>query len=320
MESKTPVALLQELVLKKGGTPDYLLVHNGVGTHNPVFIYNVTALDRTAMGKGKSKREAKHAAARALLLLLNEEDTPDIPKLDEVVQSPYADVLKDNAVGALQEFCANYSLNPPTYEQTRDEGLPHAKLFGVRCRVSNLSTVAEARTKKQAKQSASHIMLLKLKECLDEKTLEQFCIKEPPMDKTTMDDLAIRKAKAALEQDTKSPQSATPIGATLDLYDQMLKQDLYMVSDRLNKLKSKDPSDLEEMDDPLNVLKEMLNELDLQFNTSAILTKRNCSYEFHCIVIPMLNCATFFGNGEYENDALESAARNALKWFSVMAK
>lgn len=40
--------------------------------HEPTFRYRVSFCDKDAMGAGKSKKEAKHAAARALIEKLSD--------------------------------------------------------------------------------------------------------------------------------------------------------------------------------------------------------------------------------------------------------
>lgn len=71
MAMKTPVSLLQELLSRRGITPSYELVQIEGAIHEPTFRYRVSFNDKdvpfTAMGAGRSKKEAKHSAARALI-------------------------------------------------------------------------------------------------------------------------------------------------------------------------------------------------------------------------------------------------------------
>lgn len=50
-----------------GITPNYELVQIEGQVHQPSFRYRVSFNDKDAMGVGKSKKEAKHAAAKALI-------------------------------------------------------------------------------------------------------------------------------------------------------------------------------------------------------------------------------------------------------------
>lgn len=55
--NKSPATLLQEicLKLKKGVTPHYELIHDGINT-DKIFTYEVTAFNLTAEGSGRSKK------------------------------------------------------------------------------------------------------------------------------------------------------------------------------------------------------------------------------------------------------------------------
>lgn len=68
---KTPVSLLQEILSRRGITPNYELVQIEGAIHEPTFRYRVSFNEKdvpfTAMGAGRSKKEAKHAAARGLI-------------------------------------------------------------------------------------------------------------------------------------------------------------------------------------------------------------------------------------------------------------
>jgi RISC-loading complex subunit TARBP2 len=97
-----------------------------------------------AIGSGRSKKEAKHDAAKCILKRLNElgSSSPDLTPdrmlnvLD--VTSPYTDKLQENAVGQLQELCMTNEIQVPEYKVTGDEGPPHAKQFTIMCKVSKL--------------------------------------------------------------------------------------------------------------------------------------------------------------------------------------
>lgn len=78
---KTPVSILQELLSRRGITPNYELVQIEGAIHEPTFRYRVAFNDKdvpfTAMGAGRSKKEAKHSAARALIDKLTGVQLPD---------------------------------------------------------------------------------------------------------------------------------------------------------------------------------------------------------------------------------------------------
>lgn len=65
--NKTPVSILQEMMVKQGMIPDYELIHDGGGRHLNTFTYQVTCDGLTAIGTGRCKKDAKHEAAKAML-------------------------------------------------------------------------------------------------------------------------------------------------------------------------------------------------------------------------------------------------------------
>lgn len=64
---KTPVSILQEMMVKKGTNLNYDLIHNGGGSHQNIFTYQVSCIGLTATGTGRCKKDAKHEAAKAML-------------------------------------------------------------------------------------------------------------------------------------------------------------------------------------------------------------------------------------------------------------
>lgn len=69
---KDPKTRLQELVQKNepGNLPVYEYMESVGASHNPVFNVRVSAMGRTAMGQGTSKKGASIAAAEELLKIL----------------------------------------------------------------------------------------------------------------------------------------------------------------------------------------------------------------------------------------------------------
>jgi RISC-loading complex subunit TARBP2 len=65
--NKTPVSILQEMMVKQGMIPDYELIHDGGGRHLNTFTYRVSCDGLIATGTGRCKKDAKHEAAKAML-------------------------------------------------------------------------------------------------------------------------------------------------------------------------------------------------------------------------------------------------------------
>ncbi|KAK7789998.1 hypothetical protein R5R35_009210 [Gryllus longicercus] len=173
MGSKTPVSILQEMMARLGTPPTYNLIYDGSGTHTTVFKYRVNASNVTAIGSGRSKKEAKHEAARIALERLAthqiaDTQPPGVPPEAVEVVTPYKDQLKENAIGALHDMCATNEIPMPDYDLIEEKGAPHEKIFTFVCSVSKQREIGIGRTKKQAKQLAAFNMMNRLKESLSD--------------------------------------------------------------------------------------------------------------------------------------------------------
>ncbi|XP_025989734.1 RISC-loading complex subunit tarbp2 isoform X4 [Solenopsis invicta] len=173
--SKTPVSVLQELLSRRGTIPKYELVQIEGAIHEPTFRYRVTVTDVveadpivSAMGTGRSKKEAKHAAAKAVLdklIGVNNEGVesplpnslPDSQSLQEL-QSYGEEKIVNNPIGALQEMCMSRHWPPPKYTMEGEEGLPHERQFTIVCSILKYREVGQGKSKKVAKRQAAHKM------------------------------------------------------------------------------------------------------------------------------------------------------------------
>ncbi|XP_057670565.1 uncharacterized protein LOC130902438 [Diorhabda carinulata] len=169
MPSKTPVSVLQELLSRRGITPKYELVQIEGAIHEPIFRYRVFLNnDLVATGTGRSKKDAKHAAAKNLLDLLvgkvtpeqanQTNGTPGAVDITNQVVSPFDDKVMGNPIGWLQEMCMSRRWPPPSYEMEHEEGLPHERQFTIACQVLKFREVGTGKSKKLAKRMAAHKM------------------------------------------------------------------------------------------------------------------------------------------------------------------
>ncbi|XP_012535170.1 RISC-loading complex subunit TARBP2 [Monomorium pharaonis] len=176
--SKTPVSILQEMMVKQNMIPDYELIHDGGGRHVNTFTYRVSCDGLSATGTGRCKKDAKHEAAKAMLSeIAAHRNYPQLPAASTPTVSPStspfhsaslppkisASVPFFNAVGELQELCAINNLQEPEYILIKDIGPPHARIFTLRCKVSNFEEDGIATTKKQAKHDAAKKMVDRIK-------------------------------------------------------------------------------------------------------------------------------------------------------------
>lgn len=178
--NKTPVSILQEMMVKKQIVPQYDLIHDGGGTHINTFIYQVICDGLCATGQGRCKKDAKHEAAKAMIqaiaavrnypqLPASAESSPvntsspavDLPSKTNSSNAPFL-----NAVGALQDLCYENMLGEPEYNLISDVGPPHARIFTMQCVVATFKEEGVATTKKQAKQEASKKMLERIQEII----------------------------------------------------------------------------------------------------------------------------------------------------------
>ncbi|XP_020298603.1 interferon-inducible double-stranded RNA-dependent protein kinase activator A homolog isoform X4 [Pseudomyrmex gracilis] len=168
LPSKTPVSVLQELLSRRGTIPKYELVQIEGAIHEPTFRYRVTVADVVAMGTGRSKKEAKHAAAKAVLdklIGVNTETSesplpnsiPDSQNLQEL-QAYGEEKVVNNPIGALQEMCMSRHWPPPKYTMEGEEGLPHERQFTIVCSILKYREVGQGKSKKVAKRHAAHKM------------------------------------------------------------------------------------------------------------------------------------------------------------------
>ncbi|XP_055683739.1 interferon-inducible double-stranded RNA-dependent protein kinase activator A homolog isoform X4 [Lutzomyia longipalpis] len=169
MPMKTPVSILQELLSRRGITPTYELVQIEGAIHEPTFRYRVSFNDKDAMGAGRSKKEAKHAAAKALIDKLTGQSTLAGEQMEAALESTlgpssFDDKVMGNPIGWLQEMCMARRWPPPTYETEMEVGLPHERQFTIACTVLKYREVGQGKSKKIAKRIAAHKMWTRLQD------------------------------------------------------------------------------------------------------------------------------------------------------------
>lgn len=325
MNSKTPVSILQEMCIRNGDVPQYELIHDGGGSHEAIFKYRVLVGESSAIGSGRSKKEAKHDAAKCLLSRLNALDTassldPDTVGVVDVsdITSPYKGMLQENAVGALQELCMTNEIQVPEYTVIGDEGPPHAKQFTIMCQVSKLNESAVARTKKQAKQQAAFRMLNRLKTSLADVLTVTASDKGDTVSekKENVDphaEVAVSKYKE-LGTLASNPRKVI-IGQKISEYHLMQKS---LQGALLDRLKMGDKELVEEAScDPMDVLKRILEDLNLDANFNGVAADKPGQ---SIILLSMSTSpeSVMFGIGETEEDACKMAATNALEHLKLM--
>jgi len=143
---------------------------------------------------GRSKKEAKHAAAKALidkLTGMNISDqfyqqkgsfngngggttTTGNASFDE------KNSMGNHRIGILQELCMQKHWPPPNYEIENEIGLPHCREFTIACCVHKFREVGTGKSKKIAKRMAAQQRMWEIlqNQSLDQNGIVQSCIHE----------------------------------------------------------------------------------------------------------------------------------------------
>lgn len=162
-----PVGALQERFQSRGINPTYRVVQAEGASHAPTFSFQVILGELTSAGSGSSKKQAKHAAARAMLDKLDGR----IPAQDgqqplPPVQDTNASQAPGNTVGGLQELCVKHGYPMPTYSSGVVGGQPHQRNFSITCTVGKIKENGTGGSKKDAKREAAQKMIDKLNDKL----------------------------------------------------------------------------------------------------------------------------------------------------------
>ncbi|XP_050527298.1 interferon-inducible double-stranded RNA-dependent protein kinase activator A homolog [Daktulosphaira vitifoliae] len=282
--NKTPVTIVQEYASKRQLCPQYDLVHNG--TKDPVvsFSYRLTLEDYETIGKGSSKKEAKHVAALHLLQLLMN-DKPQLIKnefkhfdINKNVVSPYEKNIKENAVGQLNDICSNLKIKLPEFKEVREEGQAHAKLFTISCCVGKLCVEAPHKTKQQAKQLAAHLMVQKLM-AMDKSLIIT------PSDTSNVNPMKVLEKIETIK--SNQVKLSPPMDEDMSNYHLLFKKNDWPKTDTLNKLVRQICCDSKlNVSNPVTLLNEVVKECDMLLQQKIIDqdfirgSKNNCYFMF----------------------------------------
>lgn len=306
--SKTPVSILQEFMIKKGCCPQYdLLPSEGLGTHLPTFHYQVTAGTVVAIGKARSKKDAKHEAAKLALDQLNllglYHPGPAAAPVSPVFSSnpPSPSKILVNAIGILQDFCTDNNVPQPEFVLLEDVGPAHSRQFTMECKISEMSVIAVDTTKKKAKQLAAQKMLHRLMDTLPD-VIASF--------KGTNDVPAIKSEITVADYEQSSfPKKKTNWGIKITTYATVLRS-LMKEKDLTYKTLWQDVEKFDEGD-----LTNILNKLELHYNLEFI---SNEDKEIALISIntdPEYLIAEFGTNSEA---ALSNAVEKMFQFLKIM--
>ncbi|XP_058817626.1 interferon-inducible double-stranded RNA-dependent protein kinase activator A homolog isoform X1 [Topomyia yanbarensis] len=314
---KTPISLLQELLSRRGITPQYDLMQVEGAVHEPTFRYRVSYQDKDAMGTGKSKKEAKHAAAKALidkLTGISFSDPPaggiSIKSLEQVADGD--DEPTGNPIGWLQEMCMARRWPPPTYETEMEVGLPHERQFTIACAVLKYREVGKGKSKKIAKRQAAQRMWQRLQD----QPLE------PNQIMQMLDEEGNEELKAATIsgrysglKDARISSLTTGHGQKVSQFHKGLKS---RCGETLRKLQVTCLND--RTVDFVQMLHDIASEQRFEV-TYVDIDEKTMSGRFQCLVqLSTLPVAVCHGSGATAKDAQSMAARNSLEYLKIMTK
>ncbi|XP_055683735.1 interferon-inducible double-stranded RNA-dependent protein kinase activator A homolog isoform X1 [Lutzomyia longipalpis] len=316
MPMKTPVSILQELLSRRGITPTYELVQIEGAIHEPTFRYRVSFNDKDAMGAGRSKKEAKHAAAKALIDKLTGQSTLAGEQMEAALESTlgpssFDDKVMGNPIGWLQEMCMARRWPPPTYETEMEVGLPHERQFTIACTVLKYREVGQGKSKKIAKRIAAHKMWTRLQ--------------DNPPDATQLNQVIDEEASEEINQklnryvdlkDSHIPSLTNQHSFKVAQFHKSLKATFGKALSKLQATASLSSPDI----NCVQLLQEIASEH--QFDVTYVeVEEKTYSDCFQCLVqLSTLPVAVCQGSGKTRNEAKVASARNALEYLKIMTK
>lgn len=158
--SKTPISILQELMVeRKEAPPDYMFTNSDKSQFPFKCIVKLSKI--SACGYATSKKEAKQNSAQSALQILGLDvkyDTDNKPASPQttVLVPKCANIPIANYVGQLNEMA---SMNGKHYPEYSDTIVPTNGLFIASCLFLKWRTEGTGSTKKVAKQDAARKML-----------------------------------------------------------------------------------------------------------------------------------------------------------------
>ncbi|VDL76347.1 unnamed protein product [Nippostrongylus brasiliensis] len=213
---KTPAMVLEEGSRRVYGTsPEYHLV-----SEHPNFGYSCRLLGITVEGYAKTKKAARHIAARAMLHEIIKKDRHvefGIPgktheearravdglangdgRIETSEEDPTCANQNENFSGKLQQLCQRKRFESPQYS-FQEEGPPNDRTFTTICKVVGQEVKGVAKTKRASKNIASQKMLAILEKGIADMN------EEPSFDRgvIVIDD--------DMDSTTESPQIVAPV-------------------------------------------------------------------------------------------------------------
>jgi len=304
--------------------------------------------DLQATGTGRSKKYAKHLAAKNLLdrlvasgrhfvygipyetdeealefirSLLPEQEQPQsatqvVPmNATNEVALPSAVSSADDAsnpVGTLQEICMRKKWPPADYYVVDERGLPHDKIFTVKITLGKYQEMGHGKTKKAAKRDAADKMIDTLTELENQQKNRETVV--------------IRNREEELSD--KFVQVMTDLGHKVK---KLVPDDISAVKSFFDYLKAKSDFNFDQM--PVSLDEQLANLQKINFvqilqtiaKTGGFevifvdVKHRAFNGEFQCLVqITAKPLAVAYGSGPTPDDAKQNASYHALEYLKIV--
>lgn len=326
-----PVGALQERFQSRGVLPSYRVVKFEGMSHNPVFTYQVSIGEKTVIGSGNSKKQAKHAAARAMLDKLDGRipssgmtTAAPVPPTSAAMEnnetngsnmspgnngSTGSGSLPTNPIGSLQEYCVKHSLPLPIYDLQNATGQPHQRTFDILAKVGTHVSNGSGTSKKDAKRDAATKLLEKLKALGPEVTSAANAAAALP---TNGNSEPVEEDVANIKKiDILTPKHSKEL------------QDFYQKLQGSRKTKLVSLATTQLRDPKLDCVRFLAGLSDEQnFDVTYVdIEERTASGEVQCLVqLSTMPVAVCHGTGQDLAQANNRAARNALEYLKIMIK
>jgi len=303
-----PVGALQERFQSRGITPQYRVVQAEGLSHAPTFSFQVILGDLTATGTGSSKKQAKHAAARAMLDKLDgrvpaQDGQTPLPPVTENGTGPQA---PGNTVGALQELCVKHGYPMPTYDLGTVGGQPHLRNFTIMCCVGTMRESGCRGSKKDAKREAAQKMIDKLKSMGQNGAP----VKASEVTGTEIDEEMLNKM-STMKVETLNSSASQKVASFYRKLQSAGGGSLAKL--HVTSLKGKNS-------DYVAMLGELGKEQKFEV-TYVEVEEKNDDDQIQCLVqLSTLPVAVCYGVGIDTKTANNDAARNALNYLKMMTK
>ncbi|KAH9521346.1 RISC-loading complex subunit tarbp2 [Dermatophagoides farinae] len=178
---ETPAAILNQLVIDNITDAEYTLLP----CKGKLFQYRCEVKGHIEYGLGHSKKKAKQAAAKKMVIYILNDSKFTIAgnrdqiqsKLDQYDEFGASNELNEkkeatqiqqpssNTISDLQILCSRKRWESPSYNEVETKGMPHNRVFVIECFIKekNLFTNGSGKSKQKAKHNAASKMMAILK-------------------------------------------------------------------------------------------------------------------------------------------------------------